>query len=88
MGYHYKRLEQLENGKFYTIQMGTDYHAINIIEIKVVLKLPNSVKLLLIEENVEKWYDSNTDILFFDEVPISYYRKQKLQKIKEKDEDE
>jgi hypothetical protein len=78
-------LKQLEEGKYYTISFDFNdvYHSkpINIIEIQVLIKLENSIKLKLLEGDKCIWYESIKAIQMFDEIPIKYYRKEKLKKI-------
>lgn len=78
-------LNQLEEGKYYAISF--DYidmyssKKINIIEIQILIKLENSMKIKLIEENKIQWHESGTYIQMFDEIPLKYYRKEKLIKL-------
>lgn len=76
------KLNSLTEGKYYTISFEFyDVYSskdINIIEIQVLIKLENSIKIKLIQKNEIKWYSSNKYIQLFDEIPLKYYRKEKL----------
>ena len=79
-------LNILEEGKYYTISFDDPNSYIpnpKIIEIKVLIKLKNSIKLKLLESNKNEWYRITKEIRFFDEIPIKYFRKEKLEKLNE-----
>jgi hypothetical protein len=78
------KLELLEEGKSYTISFDDEYNRFpTIVEIRVLMKLKKSIKLLLLMKNEVIWYPTSRCILIFDEIPIKYYRKEKLEKINE-----
>ena len=78
------KIGSLVEGNFYTIALAnsyTDYKSIKIIEVQVLLKLKNSIKLkFMIDDSIE-WFPSSRIILLYDEIPIAYYRKEKLKEI-------
>jgi hypothetical protein len=80
------KLNTLREGGVYTISFDPydmyNMKDINIIEIQVLIKLEKSIKIKFIEKNEIKWYKSARARLF-DEIPLKYYRKEKLKKIEE-----
>lgn len=81
------KLNELEEGKYYTVSFDTiDIYSNKIpkiAEIKVLIKLKNSMKLLLIEEEKTQWLPSEIRCQIYDEIPIKYRRKEKLNKLNE-----
>jgi hypothetical protein len=51
--------------------------------IKILIKLENSIKLEDIDTNEIKWYRTTQAIMLLDKLPIKYFRKEKLDKIKD-----
>jgi hypothetical protein len=79
-----KEFKYLEEGSFYTISFDDRYTKttdIKIFEIKVLLKLNKSIKIKFLSDNKISWFPSHRTILLFDEIPISCYRKEKLEKL-------
>jgi hypothetical protein len=80
-----KKISELEESKHYTVSFDIydtfNNKKIKIQEIKVLIKLENSMKILFIEENTISWYPSTMFITIFDEIPIKYMRKNKLTKL-------
>jgi len=80
------KISTLEEGKYYTVSFDdrdTFIHQMDIIEIKVLIKLENSIKIKLLVEGKDKWFPTNKFIHIFDEIPIKYFRKEKLKKLEE-----
>ena len=79
-----ERLKNLEEGKYYIISFddeSTFSKNITLIEIKVLIKLKKSIKILFVDTNEIRWKPTHHYIQIFDEIPIKYYRKDKLEKI-------
>jgi hypothetical protein len=85
-----QKLNTLIEGKYYTISFEfNDIYSskeLNIIEIQVLIKLENSIKIKLIQKNETKWYPSTKYIQLFDEIPVKYFRKEKLKKLEDIEE--
>jgi hypothetical protein len=83
------KLGDLQEGKCYTITFDISLYSerVDIIEIQVLIKLENTIKLKFIDTNKTIWYQTNKGIKIFDEIPLKYYRKEKLQKINDINED-
>lgn len=79
------KLNTLREGAYYTISFDPydmyNMKDITIIEVQILIKLENSIKVKLIDKNEIKWYTSFKHIQVFDEIPIKYFRKEKLKKI-------
>lgn len=83
-------LRNLEEGKIYTITFDVNDtpKQQKIKCVRVIIKLENSLKIADLEINEIKWYNSNIQIQVLDEVPDKYFRKEKLEKLKEKEKDD
>ena len=79
----YDHLEDLKQGKIYTITFDTheSYSKQKIKCVKVLIKLENSIKLEDIDTDEIKWYRTDIIIVLLDELPVKYLRKEKLEKI-------
>lgn len=95
-----EKLSILQEGKYYTISFDKpDPYSYkkdpNIIEIQVLIKLEKTIKIKISQNNPNglsyetnpgiKWYECNKDIQIFDEIPMHYFRKEKLKKLKEQE---
>lgn len=82
-------LRNLEEAKIYTITFDVNEapRLQKVKCIKVLVKLTNSMKISDLETSENQWINSNVQIQLFDEVPEKYFRKEKLQKIKDKEND-
>lgn len=78
----------LEEGKIYTIsfQINELYSNQKIECVKVLIKLENSIQLEYMDSNGVKWQRTTTPIILLDELPIKYFRKEKLEKIEKLNE--
>jgi len=74
-------LLELEENKTYILTMEPYSSTPNILEVKVIIKLNNTIKLQI--NNEEKWWLTAKAIMIYDEIPAKYFRKEKLQKINE-----
>jgi hypothetical protein len=72
-------LLELEENKTYILTMEPYTSTPNILEVKVLIKLNNTIKLKI--NNEEKWWLTAKAIIIYDEVPIKYFRKEKLERI-------
>lgn len=83
------KLKDLQENKCYTISFDVSLYSerVDIVEIQVLIKLENSIKLKFIDTSKFMWYPSEKSIKIFDEIPLKYYRKLKLDKINNIDED-
>jgi len=79
------KLNTLREGGIYTISFDSydpyNMKDVSIIEIQVLIKLENSIKIKFIEKDEIKWLSSTKHIQMFDEIPLKYFRKDKLKKI-------
>jgi hypothetical protein len=50
----------------------------------VYIKLKKSIKIRYVDTDEEKWHQIHQQIKIFDELPIKYIRKEKLEKLTEK----
>lgn len=85
-----QKLENLEENKCYIVSFDINeppYSSkFHLIEVKVLIKLKNTIKLFINDEI--KWYLTSKSVIICDEVPIKYFRKDKLQKLEEFAEDD
>lgn len=78
-------LETLEENKTYILTLEPYASTTTLLEVKVIIKLKNTIKLEI--NNEQKWWLVSKAIIVYDEMPIKYIRKEKLEKINDKNED-
>lgn len=76
-------MKDLEEGKIYTLTFDKheQYSNQKILCVEIIVKLKKTIKMRNLDTNEIKWYrieSSSVEIL--DEVPIKYFRKEKLKK--------
>ena len=83
-------LKNLKEGGYFTVSFDSyDLYKTkdpNIIEIQILIKLENSIKIKILEKNEVKWFSSTKIIQFYDEIPVKYFRKEKLKKLEDIEE--
>jgi len=79
------RLSDLQENKTYTLTFDVNEPSYRqkINCVKVQIKLEKTIKLLDIDMNETKWYQTSQQANIFDEVPVKYFRKEKLEKIED-----
>ena len=75
------RISSLEEGKSYILSFENDTKKLN--HIKILTKLNKSSRIYYVDSGEKEWIKSNTRIVLLDEVPEEYFRKEKLEKLKE-----
>jgi len=72
-------LGKLEKGNSYIIRFGMTYN--QLVLITVLYKLENTMLIKYEETSEEKWALQSECIILYDHVPVTYFRKKKLDKI-------
>jgi hypothetical protein len=84
-----QKLEDLEESKCYIVSFDVNEppysQKFTLTEIRVLIKLKNTIKLFI--NNEIRWYLISKSVIICDEIPIKYYRKEKLQKLDSLDDD-
>lgn len=79
------KLGELIEGKYYTISFEFfNQYSTNmpqIFEIKILIKLENSIKIFFVNKNTSEWFQTSKICSIYDEIPIKYFRKEKLEKL-------